>query len=210
MRSAIRSSVTRSAKDLLRHFAMLPHTDRKQSRSIQIQGRPRVMRLCLAQNICRYRLLLPNEMKTRARVAKTSSRSASGVDCLWRIRQQQSNNDGAQGADRTYGSNSSRGGAGSKCRSQGRRRCRNKAIAAMLKCCARMKTWPTQYGTFDIAIGAPGVSQFERACCGLPSILVAQSERQEHLVRAWGETGAVLSCGSDEKAISTASRRISE
>ena len=60
------------------------------------------------------------------------------------------------------------------------------------------------YGTFDIAIGAPGVSQFERACCGLPSVLVAQSERQEPLVQAWGETGAVLPCGSDENAISRA------
>ncbi len=48
------------------------------------------------------------------------------------------------------------------------------------------------YADFQLAIGAPGVSQFERACCGLPTILVAQNERQQPLAAAWEETGAAV------------------
>ncbi|MGH7004725.1 MAG: hypothetical protein ACREIP_12320 [Alphaproteobacteria bacterium] len=48
------------------------------------------------------------------------------------------------------------------------------------------------YSAFDLAVGAPGVSQFERACCGLPSVLVAQNEIQEPLCRAWAEVGAAI------------------
>lgn len=60
------------------------------------------------------------------------------------------------------------------------------------------------YPDFDLAIGAPGVSQFERACCGLPSILVAQNKRQQHLARAWVGTGAAVSSESRPAAISEA------
>jgi spore coat polysaccharide biosynthesis predicted glycosyltransferase SpsG len=58
------------------------------------------------------------------------------------------------------------------------------------------------YSRFDLAIGAPGVSQFERACCGLPSILVPQTERQEPLTRAWAETGAASNSEPISESIS--------
>jgi spore coat polysaccharide biosynthesis predicted glycosyltransferase SpsG len=48
------------------------------------------------------------------------------------------------------------------------------------------------YDRFDLAVGAPGVSQFERACCGVPTILVPQNERQESLTRAWAKTTAAV------------------
>jgi len=46
------------------------------------------------------------------------------------------------------------------------------------------------YAGADIAVGAPGGSQFERACCGLPTVLLAQSERQRPLVAAWAASAA--------------------
>ena len=46
------------------------------------------------------------------------------------------------------------------------------------------------YAAADVAIGAPGASQFERACCGLPTILLAQNDRQRPLAAAWAESGA--------------------
>jgi len=48
------------------------------------------------------------------------------------------------------------------------------------------------YLSHDLAIGAPGVSQFERACCGLPTILVPQNERQVPLAAAWERRGCAL------------------
>jgi spore coat polysaccharide biosynthesis predicted glycosyltransferase SpsG len=60
------------------------------------------------------------------------------------------------------------------------------------------------YRSFDIVVGAPGVSQFERACCGLPSILVPQNDRQKDLSRAWAETGAAIDCAPEPQAIGNA------
>jgi spore coat polysaccharide biosynthesis predicted glycosyltransferase SpsG len=60
------------------------------------------------------------------------------------------------------------------------------------------------YERFDFAIGAPGVSQFERACCGVPSILIAQNERQVPLARAWAKTGAAMRCDPTPDAVATA------
>lgn len=51
---------------------------------------------------------------------------------------------------------------------------------------------PAMFDQFDLSIGAPGVSQYERACCGLPTMLVAQNERQEQLVSAWAASGAAI------------------
>jgi spore coat polysaccharide biosynthesis predicted glycosyltransferase SpsG len=51
------------------------------------------------------------------------------------------------------------------------------------------------YANCDLAIGAPGVSQFERACCGLPTILVAQGDVHAPLAAAWERTGAARHCG---------------
>ncbi|HUS53573.1 MAG TPA: hypothetical protein VMY41_06160 [Thermohalobaculum sp.] len=41
------------------------------------------------------------------------------------------------------------------------------------------------YLVHDLAIGAPGVSQLERMCCGLPSILMCQSAAQMPAAKAW-------------------------
>ena len=48
------------------------------------------------------------------------------------------------------------------------------------------------YASHDLAIGAPGVSQAERAYCGLPTLLVAQNEAQTALCRAWADLNAAL------------------
>ena len=60
------------------------------------------------------------------------------------------------------------------------------------------------YSQFDLAIGAPGVSQFERACCGLPSILIPQNERQQPLARCWEASGAVIYCPPSPSAVADA------
>jgi spore coat polysaccharide biosynthesis predicted glycosyltransferase SpsG len=62
----------------------------------------------------------------------------------------------------------------------------------------------TIYGRFDLAIGAPGVSQFERVCCGLPTVLISQNERQEPLARAWSITGAAVYCDPTPASVSKA------
>jgi len=41
------------------------------------------------------------------------------------------------------------------------------------------------YLSHDLAVGAPGVSQLERMCCGLPSILLCQSAAQTAAAKAW-------------------------
>jgi spore coat polysaccharide biosynthesis predicted glycosyltransferase SpsG len=46
------------------------------------------------------------------------------------------------------------------------------------------------YATHNLAIGAPGISQAERAFCGLPSLLIAQNEAQKPLCRAWADLHA--------------------
>ncbi len=64
------------------------------------------------------------------------------------------------------------------------------------------------YGHFDLAIGAPGISQFERACCGLPTILLAQNTRQEPLVKRWEQTGSAIASESSVEAVIKAIDRI--
>ena len=58
-----------------------------------------------------------------------------------------------------------------------------------------------RYNSFDVAIGAPGVSQFERACCGLASLLVPQNEKQIRLADAWQQTGAAVCSAPDSGAV---------
>lgn len=64
------------------------------------------------------------------------------------------------------------------------------------------------YGCFDLAIGAPGVSQFERACCGLPTILIAQNVRQESLLRHWEITGSAIASESTSESVADTLDRI--
>ncbi len=60
------------------------------------------------------------------------------------------------------------------------------------------------YSECALAIGAPGVSQFERACCGLPTVLVAQNAKQAPLARNWEDCGAALACEATETTIADA------
>ena len=62
-------------------------------------------------------------------------------------------------------------------------------------------TLADRYGDIDLGIGAPGVSQFERACCSLASLLVPQNERQTQLADAWQRTGAAICCTPDAAAV---------
>ena len=57
------------------------------------------------------------------------------------------------------------------------------------------------YLAHDLAVGAPGVSQYERACCGLPTVLVAQNERQVPLAEAWAAKGCALLAAPTTDAI---------
>jgi spore coat polysaccharide biosynthesis predicted glycosyltransferase SpsG len=60
------------------------------------------------------------------------------------------------------------------------------------------------YSDCKLAIGAPGVSQFERACCGLPTVLVAQNAKQAPLARNWEDCGAAFACEATEATIADA------
>ena len=46
-------------------------------------------------------------------------------------------------------------------------------------------------GTHHIAIGAPGSSTWERACVGLPSILIPIADNQKFIAKNISQTGAV-------------------
>ena len=48
------------------------------------------------------------------------------------------------------------------------------------------------YADVDLAVGAPGVSQLERLCLGVPTVLLPQAEMHGPLVEAWVGTGAAL------------------
>ncbi|MGE4220368.1 MAG: hypothetical protein AB7G39_13055 [Alphaproteobacteria bacterium] len=53
------------------------------------------------------------------------------------------------------------------------------------------------YETSAFAIGAPGVSQFERACCGLPTILMPQNDTQRPIAQSLTASGLAASTESD-------------
>ena len=57
------------------------------------------------------------------------------------------------------------------------------------------------YGDADVAVGAPGSSQFERACCGLPTVLLPQNQLQRPLAEAWHATGAAVCADGPEAAV---------
>ena len=64
------------------------------------------------------------------------------------------------------------------------------------------------YESTDIAIGAPGISQLERMCCGIPTILVPQNEIQLHLAERFAESGAAIACAPKSSAIETSLRSL--
>jgi spore coat polysaccharide biosynthesis predicted glycosyltransferase SpsG len=57
------------------------------------------------------------------------------------------------------------------------------------------------YATNDMAIGAPGVSQAERAYCGLPTLLVPQNETQAPLATAWAARNAAIVAAASIEAV---------
>jgi hypothetical protein len=57
------------------------------------------------------------------------------------------------------------------------------------------------YLSHDLAVGAPGVSQYERACCGLPTLLVAQNQRQVALAEAWTAAGCAAAAPAAAPAL---------
>jgi len=56
------------------------------------------------------------------------------------------------------------------------------------------------YRAADLAIGAPGSSQFERACCGVPTVIVPQSIGQRPLAQAWNASGAAAYAADPSEA----------
>lgn len=65
--------------------------------------------------------------------------------------------------------------------------------------------WPL-YARHDLAIGAPGVSQAERAFCGLATLLLSQNEMQTGLAQAWAMRRAALTSATSEAAVADALR----
>jgi spore coat polysaccharide biosynthesis predicted glycosyltransferase SpsG len=58
------------------------------------------------------------------------------------------------------------------------------------------------YAVHDMAIGAPGVSQAERAHCGLPTLLVPQNASQVPLAAAWAAHDAALFAAASIDSVS--------
>ena len=50
----------------------------------------------------------------------------------------------------------------------------------------------------DLAVGAGGVTSWERCTLGLPTILVVIAENQRYIARVLAETGAVLLADGDD------------
>lgn len=51
------------------------------------------------------------------------------------------------------------------------------------------------YANADLALGAPGTSSWERACAGIPSLIVAIAENQERIGEALAEAGCAFYLG---------------
>jgi len=64
------------------------------------------------------------------------------------------------------------------------------------------------YRAADLAVGAPGSSQFERACCGLPTVLLPQSDVQGPLAQAWEASGAAVFASDPAEAAELVARLI--
>jgi len=60
----------------------------------------------------------------------------------------------------------------------------------------------------DLAIGAPGVSQLERLCCGLPSILMCQSPAQLPAAEAWQRRQCAELVDRDARTLTVAASRL--
>lgn len=66
----------------------------------------------------------------------------------------------------------------------------------------------THYLDADLAIGSPGVSQLERMCCGLPTLLVAQNDTHRALAQQWQDRGAARAVPTDSDALAAEVRRL--
>jgi spore coat polysaccharide biosynthesis predicted glycosyltransferase SpsG len=56
-----------------------------------------------------------------------------------------------------------------------------------------------EYEQADLALGAGGISLLERLCCGLPSLIIAQSDNQQGNVKTAMEAGAIAFLGESEQ-----------
>lgn len=56
------------------------------------------------------------------------------------------------------------------------------------------------YGEAELAVGAPGVSQLERLCLGVPTVLLPQRALHGPLIDAWVAAGAALTPTHDDLA----------
>src|SRR5215471_2456230 len=60
----------------------------------------------------------------------------------------------------------------------------------------------------DLAIGAPGVTAFERAVLGLPSILVTFADNQRGVARTMTDAGAVVDAGALDSGLTARLQRL--
>lgn len=60
------------------------------------------------------------------------------------------------------------------------------------------------YDNSDVAIGAPGLSQFERAYKGLPTILIAQNNIHKDILKNWVNLGCAIKADNFIKSIADA------
>ena len=67
-----------------------------------------------------------------------------------------------------------------------------------------MKNINLIYDKSLFAIGAPGLSHFERLASGVPSILVAQSKNHNLLVEKWNLINCCISCKNNITSIEEA------
>lgn len=66
------------------------------------------------------------------------------------------------------------------------------------------------YMNHDLAIGAPGMSQVERACCGLPTVLVCQNSHQIPAAESWRDHECAEVSANDVSEIKAAVERLIE
>jgi len=60
------------------------------------------------------------------------------------------------------------------------------------------------YNVHDIAIGAPGLSQFERAYKGLPSVIIAQNNMHKDILNNWVRLGCAIKANNSINSIEDA------
>jgi len=60
------------------------------------------------------------------------------------------------------------------------------------------------YNINDIAVGAPGLSQFERAYKGLPSVIISQNNMHKDILNNWIRLGCAIKANNSIRSIENA------